>query len=270
MKESLLYILIGLGIGILFVFLKKKFKVGKVVMPFREPDRGFPYQWRRILDDKIEFYRRLTRTEKERFEYKVHVFLLNVRVTGIDTEITDEDRVLIAASATIPIFGFPNWHYLRLKEVVIHPDKFNIPNSDAMARGLVGWGSMEGKVLLSKKALHEGYNDQNDQVNVALHEFIHILDKQDGKVDGVLGKVMKEVDIMPWLYVIKQKMNEIEKGNSSIRDYGKANQAEFLAVVGEFFFENPDKMREEHPILYSALDGMFNPTKQRKRGSYSR
>jgi len=58
-------------------------------------------------------------------------------------------------------------------------------------------------------------------------------------------------------------MEEIEKGDSTIRNYGKTDQKEFLAVVSEFFFESPDKMKSEHPALYNALDSMYNPKKAR-------
>ena len=55
-------------------------------------------------------------------------------------------------------------------------------------------------------------------------------------------------------------MNEIEQGGASIRKYGAANQIEFLSVVSECFFEAPNKMKIEHPVLYSALDSFFNPS----------
>ena len=225
----------------------------------RMPDRPFPRQWRSILEERIEFYSRLGRADKQEFERRVHIFLLNVQIVGVDTEVTHEDRVMIAASGIIPIFRFEKWHYSHLKEVQIHPDQFPIPESGKMAKGLVGWGAMEGKMMLSRKAMVDGYNDQNDQINVALHEFIHLLDKLDGKIDGILGKVMKDIDIQPWLHIVNHKINEIEEGNSSIRKYGATNKAEFLAAAGEFYFESPDKMKSEHPALYSALDSIFNP-----------
>ena len=140
-----------------------------------------------------------------------------------------------------------------------HPSKFKIPGQERYARGLIGWGEMDGIMKLSKKALHEGFQDQNDQRNVAIHEFIHVIDKLDGEVDGVLETLMNEIDIMPWMQLMQHEMKEIESGNSDIRKYGSANHAEFLAVVGEYFFESPEKMKIEHPALFNALDSMFNP-----------
>ncbi len=229
-----------------------------------EPHRPFPHQWRSLLMQHVAFYNRLNPLEKTRFENRVHVFLLNVQIVGIGTEITHLDRILIASGAIIPIFGFDSWHYSNLKVIEVHPDKFLIPNTQQYANGLVGWGKMEGKVKLSRKALVHGFYDNNDQKNVAIHEFVHILDMQDGSIDGKLELIMKEIDIKPWLQIIHTKMNAIHVGNSSIRDYGSTSHAEFLAVVSEFFFESPDKMKAEHPELYQKLDQFYNPKHPQK------
>lgn len=256
---------VGVFVGGLVAYNRRGF-----VMPVyrRKPDRDFPHQWRKILGEKIAFYQRLSPEDKGRFEYKVHMFLLNVRVIGVQTEITDTDRMLVASSAVIPIFGFPEWHYVNLHEVHIHPDRFPIPGTDKYARGLIGWGSMDGLMKLSRKALFEGFFDQNDQKNVAIHEFIHIIDKQDGEVDGVLDSIMDEVDIMPWLQLMHQKTEQIKQGRSDIRDYGAVNRGEFFAVVSEYFFESPEQMKIEHPALYTALDSIFNPKKAPKSNKF--
>lgn len=261
MSNTVLFVICGILLGLILVYFRKRYGDQE---PKRESGRPFPPEWRSILRDKVAFYNRLNSIEKQNFERKVHVFLLNVRITGMDTEVTHEDRILIASGAVIPIFRFSKWHYANLDEVQLYPDKFPIPKSNKMAHGLVGWGAMEGKMMLSRKAVQHGFYDQTDNKNVAIHEFIHILDKQDGKIDGVLGKVMEEIDLMPWLHVINIKMNEIDFGDSSLRDYGSANKAEFLAVVSEFFFESPDRLRSEHPALYNALDSFYNPNPKRQ------
>ncbi len=260
MENLALYIIIGATVGIAVGYTRLKSKNSENI--HKTPKRLFPNKWRVILEEKIEFYNRLDMNGKREFEKRVHIFLLNVNIVGKNTTVTHEDRILIAAGAVIPIFGFKNWHYANLKEVELHPNKFSIPNSSKMANGLIGWGAMEGKMMLSRKALKHGFYDQTDNKNVAIHEFIHILDKQDGKMDGVMKQVMNEIDLMPWLSVINRKMKEISIDDSSIRDYGATNEAEFLAVVSEFFFENPERMKLEHPALYNALDSFFNKKRQ--------
>lgn len=255
MNNTTVFILIGVAIGLIIGYNMYKARKQEYKS---EPSKPFPNLWRQILTNRVQFYNRLSRQEKEAFERKVHVFLLNVRIRGMETEVTHEDKILIAAGAIIPIFRFSKWNYANLDEIQLFPDKFPIPNSNKMANGLVGWGAMEGKMMLSRKAVHQGFSDHSDHRNVVIHEFIHILDKQDGKIDGMMTKLMNEVDIKPWLHLVNVKMNEIDFGYSSIRDYGSANQAEFLAVVSEFYFENPEKLRLEHPGLYNALDSFYN------------
>lgn len=274
MDNPVLFIMIGAAIAVLIGYsrLKTKNQTYK-----REPKRNFPKEWRRLLREHIEFYNKLNTAKKTEFEKRVHVFLLNVQIVGVDTEVTHLDRILVASGAVIPIFGFSNWHYVNLQEVQIHPDKFSVPGMKEKAKGLVGWGAMEGKMMLSRKALRHGFQDQEDQINVAIHEFVHILDKQDGTIDGALNKVMDDINIMPWLHVINLKMDEIRKSDSTIRNYGATNNAEFLAVVSEFFFESPEKLKAEHPALYMALDNFFNEkgisgneSSIKKAGGYNR
>ena len=55
----------------------------------------------------------------------MQIFLSEVRVTGIKTDVDDKIRVLVAASAIIPIFGFKEWEYDNLGEVLIYPSRFS-------------------------------------------------------------------------------------------------------------------------------------------------
>lgn len=250
-----LYMLLILGMVYLaYLRMRKKQRVYR-----RMPDRDFPRQWQEILRKRVPFYQRLSSSDKRKFEEEVHIFLLNFKISGQDTEITDLDRILVASGAVIPVFRLEKWHYLKLEEVVIFPDKFQIPETDKMARGLVGWGEMAGQVWFSRKALYQGFHVDDDQKNVAIHEFIHLMDMQDGIVDGIPEELMDEEDIEPWLELVKEKSERIGTTVSSIRDYAKANPVEFLAATGEFYFESPDKLRSEHPRLYRALDKIFNP-----------
>lgn len=86
-----------------------------------KPDGTFPPEWRVILLEKVAFYNSLTADEKTKFEYQIQEFLLNCRITGIGTTVEIPDKILVAASAVIPIFGFDGWKYSNLDEVLIYP-----------------------------------------------------------------------------------------------------------------------------------------------------
>ena len=53
-------------------------------------------------------------------------------------------------------------------------------------------------------------------------------------------------------------MKAINDNHSAIRKYGGTNQAEFLAVASEYFFERPDFLKKKHPELYKMLVKCFN------------
>jgi len=48
---------------------------------------------------------------------------------------------------------------------------------------------------------------------------------------------------------------------SDINLYGATNDAEFFAVVSEYFFEKPDELKAKHPELYAMLEQMFRAKK---------
>lgn len=119
------------------------------------PLSPFPTEWRSILMENIPYYRSLSSDDKQRFEYKIQEFLLNCKVTGVKTEINLKDKILVASSAIIPIFGFEDWKYINLYEVLIYPtffnEKFSLDAADRRVSGMVGNGPMEGVMILSKK-----------------------------------------------------------------------------------------------------------------------
>jgi MtfA peptidase len=62
---------------------------------------------------------------------------------------------------------------------------------------------------------------------------------------------------LPWVNMMREKMEEMMKGESDIDLYGVSSQAEFFAVVSEYFFNQPDLLNEKHPELYAMLERMF-------------
>ncbi|MGY6647946.1 zinc-dependent peptidase [Wenyingzhuangia sp. IMCC45574] len=228
---------------------------------WKTPQREFPPIWRAILKEEVNFYNALNTEQKELFEYKVHEFLLNCRITGIRTDIEEIDRVLIAASAVIPIFGFKDWKYTNIKEVLVYPTSFNrefqTQGADRNILGMVGYGYMEGLMILSKEALKLGFDNETDKRNTAIHEFIHLIDKSDGKIDGIPSVLLEKEFTLPWIDLIQKKIDEIHEGESDINPYGGTNRAEFFSVASEYFFERPKLLQKKHPELYKQLESIF-------------
>lgn len=207
------------------------------------------------------FYQTLSLSDKHIFEERVRLFIETTPVEAGHVEITDEDRLLVASSAVIPVWGFPHWHYFNVKTVYLLPASFNSQfecgQTDSVITGMVGTGPMSGKLALSKPALHQGFSNAKDKQNVGIHEFVHLLDLADGDCDGFPERLKEFAYSIPWFELVKEKIVHIENGQSNIRDYGATNKAEFLAVASEYFFERPKMMKDKHPKLFEALSDLY-------------
>jgi Mlc titration factor MtfA (ptsG expression regulator) len=227
------------------------------------PREPFPVQWREILDREVVFYHSLNAEEKIRFESKVQEFLLNCRITGIKTDVSLTDKLLVASSAIIPIFGFDSWKYTNIREVLLYPAMFDENyqfegESDRRILGMVGNQSMEGIMILSKEALRLGFKNESDKQNTAIHEFVHLIDKTDGEIDGLPKVLMDKQYALPWINLMNKEIDRIYAGKSDVNPYGGTNRAEFFSVISEYFFERPKLLEEKHPELYALLEKIFH------------
>ena len=223
----------------------------------------FPPAWEAVLQRDVVFFRTLDPEAQRRFRLRLQVFLGEKRITGVGVPVDERTRVLAGASAIIPIFGFPDWEWDQISEVLVYPNRFDGDFQFGMARGqdilgMVGTGSLNRLMILSKPDLIQGFRNAADKRNVGVHEFAHLVDKSDGVVDGIPGVSLDRDAVGPWLDLVRRKMAEIERGRSDINRYALADEAEFFAVTAEYFFERPGVMRTKHPELYAMLERVFN------------
>lgn len=215
----------------------------------------------KLLNDNVDFYIRLDGEKKQRFEQKVAHFLAIVKIEGVGLELKPLDRLLVAASAVIPIFGFEDWEYKNLTNVLLYPDTFNkdfqFEGGERNIMGMVGSGFMNGQMILSLTALRHGFSKSAGKENTGIHEFVHLLDKSDGAVDGIPSNLLAHEYTLPWVKLMHEKIAEIEDDKSDINPYALTNEAEFFAVVSEYFFEQPEILKDKHPRLYDMLSKTF-------------
>ncbi|MDQ3073935.1 MAG: zinc-dependent peptidase [Bacteroidota bacterium] len=244
--------------GYIFYRLSRKHWVKKAAV--RKP---FPPEWEQVLQEKIAFFHSLNGEGQKRFRREIQEFIACKRISGVKTAITEEDKVLVAASAIIPIFGFPDWEYHNLAEVLLYPGSFRHDYSvegkkDRNIQGMVGSGGyMNGMMILSLPDLRRGFENITDKQNVGIHEFVHLIDKDDGAIDGLPATLIGKEYMIPWLEEMHEEMQDIKKGRSDFNPYGAFNKQEFLAVASEYFFERPGLMAEKHPDLYKVLRSIF-------------
>ncbi len=252
------YIAFALFIILLIYFFSITSKKRKWIKPVE----GISSNYKNILEEQVTFYRNLNAEEKRTFEYEIQEFLANYKITPINTLLSDTERVLVAASGVIPTFAFPDWTYVNLTEILIYPDTFNLDfETEGGARdvlGMVGTGTMQNKMILSKKAILNGFATDRDGQNTAIHEFVHLIDGLDGEIDGLPKVLLEEPYLIPWFELIRKEMQRISREDSVLRPYGAYNAAEFFAVASEYFFEKPKKLKRIHPELYAFMTEVFS------------
>jgi hypothetical protein len=235
----------------------------------------FPPEWEAVLQRDVLFFRTLDPSHQLRFRRELQVFLSEKRITGVKDRLDTTTQVLAGVSAIIPIFGFPDWEWDQIREILVYPTRFDGEfdfgdRRDHNILGMVGTGSMNGLMILSKPDLIQGFRNTTDKRNVGVHEFAHLVDKSDGVIDGMPHVGLGRDAVGPWIDLVRRKMAEIEDGTSDINRYALTNEAEFFAVTSEYFLERPAVMRRKHPELYAALEKVFNQELWARVGAWRR
>ena len=229
--------------------------------------KPFPDAYESALQTHVLFFRSLEKDQQVRFRRLMQVFLSEVDITGIRTEVDDTTRALVAASAVIPIFGFDDWEYAGLGEVLIYPGRYDANfetdgDGERNILGMVGTGHLSGVMILSKPDLISGFGIQSDKRNVGIHEFSHLVDKADGSVDGIPAGIPASA-VKPWIDWVGRELRSEKTGGHHIDDYAYTNEAEYFAVLSEYFFETPAALAKKNPKLFAMMQKLYrqDPTR---------
>lgn len=220
-----------------------------------------PENYKDLLNDYVKFYRQLDEAGKEAFEKRGEQFLTAVKITGVNAEVEDLDRVLIAAAAIIPVYSIPDWQYINLHEVLLYPGAFNETfeqhGSERNIVGMVGTGAMQHMMVLNKWQTRQGFINHNDTRNTAIHEFVHLVDKMDGTMDGVPEIILERKYTQQWRTLMETTIHQMKTYGSDIDLYGATSPVEFFAVISEYFFEQPALLHANHPALFEMLARIY-------------
>jgi Mlc titration factor MtfA (ptsG expression regulator) len=222
--------------------------------------RPFPQAHEAILQSHVAFYRALGDDERLRFRQMAAVFLDEIRITGVGAEVDDTVRLLVAASAIIPVFGFRDWDYHRLGEVLIYPSSFaedykTKAGPDANTLGMVGRGHLRGVMILSKPDLVADFDRPERGENVGVHEFTH--EVEDQEADGGLPPEVPEDAARAWVRYVADELRH-PTNRAGANTYAYKDDHEFLAVLSEYFFSDPARLKAKDPALYDLLRRLFH------------
>ena len=235
-----------------FSSVAKYWKMGKITK------KEFPEEWEKVLREYVEFYNGLDDEDRTKFKQKILLFLSEKKISGIETEIDDRVKLLIAASAVIPVFNLDDWEYDDISEILVYPGRFDndyrFDGSNHFLGMVTGKG---GVIIISKQDIIEGFKHWEKGRNVGIHEFAHKIDGGDGYIDGIPFLIMDENLAKEWRRVRSDEIEKIKKGESDIDPYATRSNAEYFAVSCEYFFSNPVEFGKKHPELYNLLKKIF-------------
>jgi Mlc titration factor MtfA (ptsG expression regulator) len=111
-----------------------------------------------------------------------------------------------------------------------------------------------GPIVLSWASIRQGSS-------VIFHEFSHQLDQQDGDFDGT-PKLGKTGNYDQWAQVMGEEFLQLRDKveafrGSDIDSYGATNEAEFFAVITEYFYTRPMDLKDKHPKLFEIYQDYF-------------
>lgn len=218
--------------------------------------RRFPEDWRDFLERSCDLYARLPPSFRVRFEEDLKIFLAEKRITGVGVEVTDELRLLVAASAVTLSLGWPDFEWDRLTEVLLYRKNFGRDygtDTDELAGQAHHWGT----VILSVPELEVSFDEPERPYHVGIHEFAHLLELSAAGF-GVIPVGMPDAPAAQWEELVTREMERLRRGKSAFDEYGVENPVEFLAVAVEAFFQIPQEVRRRHREVYAILSAYFN------------
>jgi Mlc titration factor MtfA (ptsG expression regulator) len=214
-------------------------------------------------------YRCLPPDVRQEFNRQTQVFLTDKQITPVETRLTAEARLLVAASAVTLTTGWTGYTWDQLREVLVYPDHFDRDYQFASTRSedgppglypdpiLTGQAHPWGVVILSRPALQASYSATGRRGHVGFHEFAHLLDLSRTSFDGV-PSYLRDEGVRQWTGLIEHERERLERGDSVLDPYGLSSPPELFAVAVEAFFQDPVAVATGHRDLYAFLASYFN------------
>ena len=252
--EYFYYFLITAGLVYIFWILLKPedyhfFSKPKCLKYFDTDDtRSF----RKLLLSNFVVYKLLSEAGRELFEKRVCKFIkMKDFKAGKSLQmVTDEMRIMIAASAVQLTYGYPDLYFNHFKTIILFAEEYYSAHTGYYHEGEVNAG---GAIVLSWKNFMSGYSNPTDGRNLAMHEMAHAL-----RLTNIVDNDEYDfIDRTTMQLFEKEALLEIQKTengeNTFFRSYSAANLQEFFSVAVECFFEQPSDFRAYNPTLYQLL-----------------
>jgi len=230
-----------------------------------EKEGGFSESDREHLKKHVRAIEGMPDDLKKRLEVLTLVLIAekNFEACGGLEEVTREMKVVIMAQAAFLLLGRDHDFFPKLRTVLIYPGAYrgrdHHGEEEDGARLGESWDS--GSVVLSWRSVQRGGENDEDGMNVVIHEFAHQLDQENQQADG-LPELGSGQTIGRWASTFSAAYetfcDDLDAERRTVMDaYGATNPAEFFAVASETFFEKPRQLQIDEPALYDQMKTFY-------------
>ncbi|WP_299228457.1 zinc-dependent peptidase [uncultured Psychroserpens sp.] len=221
--------------------------------------KKLPKDQKSILRQYINFYNRLSSKHKSYFEHRVKQFIKTTEFIGKDITVTDEMKVVTAATLVKLTFGLRDYNISLVERVIFYPEAFYSTTNKTYHKGEFNLGYKA--LVFSWKDVKHGYEIEDDNLNLAIHEFIHAIHFY---YMSVRKRSTSAAIFLNSYYELTEDLDKDSKlkkeliTSDYVREYAFTNQYEFLAVFVETFIETPHEFRTQFPTIYTKIKTMLN------------
>ena len=210
-----------------------------------------------ILERDFSFYNTLSIKHRKQFQHRVVTFISNKKFIGREElRVSDTMKVLIAATACMLSFGRKNYKYGLIDYILVYPNVFYSSANQTNHKG--EFNPKKKALVLSWSHFEKGYQINNDNFNLGIHEFMHAM-----HIEALQSRDLDSIRFQKQFQnILKQLTNQEVKDpldrTRYFRKYAFTNQYEFMAVLAEYFIESPEEFKLHFPKLYKHTKLLLN------------
>jgi Mlc titration factor MtfA (ptsG expression regulator) len=224
------------------------------------------YLLHNILEKHNPYYRDLNPSLQKEFRYRTRLFTKAIHFRGGNGfKITNEHITAVSGAYIQITFGLSEYFLIDFDVITIYEKAYKSTITGMYHKGDV---NPQGAIAISWEDFVKGYETDEDNLNVGLHEMAHawffsISMNRFDEDSNTYDKLSK------FIFLSEEEVVRLRNHKKSIfRKYAADNVYEFFAVAIEYFFEDAPEFKQELPNLYRHMCILLNqdPANKIKRG----
>lgn len=210
-----------------------------------------------ILRQKFPFYQNLSDKHKVYFRHRIACFTENYQFISRENFVfTEEAETLIAATYVMLTFGMRRFLIDSFDKIIIYPEHYLSTQSQEYYKG--EFNPRMKAVVFSWKDFLEGFEIDNDNLNLGIHEFSHVVHFHSMRNEDVSSLTFRKYYTQLYKKITYPPNREKLIESDYFRIYAYTNEYEFISVIIEHYFETPILFKQNFPQLFENVSLMLN------------